>query len=113
MSLPAPEPGATVLITGASSGIGTELARQLAARGHNVTLVARRRERLEELGEELRLAHGIVAESHPCDLADSAQRGELIEAVRAGDRHVAALCNNAGFGAFGRFQDLPLDTRSR
>jgi uncharacterized protein len=113
MSLPSPEPDATVLITGASAGIGTELARQLAGRGHNVTLVARREDRLSELAEELRLSNGIVADIHPCDLADDTARERLIEMVKAGERHVAALCNNAGYGSFGAFHELDLEGEVR
>lgn len=108
MSLPSPNPNATAVITGASAGIGTELARQLAARGHNVTLVARRTERLESLAEELRLANGITAEFEACDLADDAARSRLIATLRAGERRVDVLCNNAGYGSFGKFHELDL-----
>ena len=110
MALPAPDPSATCLITGASAGIGTELARQLAARGHGLTLVARRRERLDALGEELRARHGIGVEVHDCDLADDAARARLIEALRAGERRIDVLCNNAGYGSFGRFHELPAES---
>lgn len=106
MALPAPDPAATCVITGASAGIGEQLARQLAARGHAVTLVARRRRRLEELGEELRVRHGVGVTVHDCDLADDAARAALIEALRAGERRVDVLCNNAGYGSFGRFHEL-------
>jgi uncharacterized protein len=109
MSLPPPQPDETVVVTGASAGIGTELARQLGARGHDLVLVARRRERLEELAQELRAAHRVDAQVHACDLADDAARTELIEAIRQSGKHVAGLCNNAGFGSFGRFWELPGD----
>ena len=108
MSLPEPSPDAAVLVTGASSGIGTELARQLAERGHGLILVARRRDRLDELAERLRLEHGVRVEVEPCDLADEAERGALVERLSGGDRYIAAVCNNAGFGTYGRFQDLSL-----
>lgn len=107
MALPAPDPSATCVVTGASAGIGAELARQLAARGHALTLVARRRERLESLAGELRGRHGVGVEVQDCDLADAAARRRLIDALRAGERHVDVLCNNAGYGAFGRFHELP------
>ena len=60
-----------IAITGASAGIGREFARALAARGHGVTLVARRAERLEELAQELTHSHGVRAEVVPADLVDS------------------------------------------
>ena len=110
MSLPSPNPQATILVTGASAGIGTELARQLAERGHNVTLVARRKERLTEIAEEIRLAHGVTADVRKCDLANQGQRTRLINELKEGDKAVVGVCNNAGFGSFGRFADLDLDS---
>ncbi len=111
MSLPEPEADDTVVITGASSGIGTELARLIAARGHGVTLVARRVERLEELAEELRLSHGVRAQALPCDVGDQDDRAALIGKLRSSREttKVVGVCNNAGFGSYGRFQELSLD----
>jgi short-subunit dehydrogenase len=98
MALPPPTPEQTVLITGASAGIGAELARQLADRGHNVVLVARREQRLRELAEQLRLRHGIHADVEPCDLTDADARRDLVARLLAGERAVAGVCNNAGAG---------------
>src|SRR6266571_2457760 len=70
MAVPSPDPNSVCLITGASSGIGEEFARQLAARGHGILLVARREERLRELAAELEREHGVRAEVAACDLAD-------------------------------------------
>src|SRR3954471_22570651 len=105
MSLPQPAPGQVVLVTGASSGIGTELARQLGALGHDLVLAARRADRLEQLAAELRTEHGIEALVVPGDLAQAPQRRALIEAVHGGDKVVVGLCNNAGFGSYGRVLD--------
>jgi len=106
MSLPAAAPDQTVVITGASSGIGAELARQLASRGHGVTLVARRRERLDELAAEL---DGVRADVEPCDLADAGDRARLIETLQGGDRAVVGVCNNAGYGTVGSFAEADLE----
>ena len=103
MALPEPAAGSTALVTGASSGIGREIARGLAQRGHGVTLVARRRERLEELARELSAEHGIRAEAIAADLAEADGREELAEQVAANGLDVEILVNNAGFGIYEPF----------
>ncbi len=109
MALPAPRQDATVLVTGASSGIGEQIARRLADLGHNVTLVARREERLQELATELRRAAGVTVGIEACDLSDDAARWALIARLSDADAHVCGVVNNAGFGSYGRFDGLPLD----
>jgi uncharacterized protein len=90
----------TALITGASSGIGEEFARQLAGRGYDLILVARRKDRLEQLAEQLpTTAHAIE-----CDLVNDA--AELPGKVEKLGVDVDLLINNAGFGLRGRFIDL-------
>jgi len=81
MALPPPSPESTCLLTGASSGIGADIARSLARRGYGTTLVARRTERLEELVEELRHQHGVRAETIASDLGDAAARDRLARQV--------------------------------
>lgn len=106
MALPPPSTSTTALITGASSGIGAEIARELAARGHGLTLVARRRDRLEALAEELSTAHAVRAEVETCDLTSAEARAGLIEAVERRALAVDVLVNNAGFGNGGLFHEL-------
>ncbi len=98
-----------MLVTGASSGIGSELARELAARAYNVVLVARRAERLTALAEELRLTHGIHADTDPCDLTDAGARDALVARLEAGERAIVGVCNNAGFGTVATFHESDLE----
>ena len=93
--------GETALITGASSGIGKEFAKQLAARGSDLILVARREDRLRELAESLDTTTHVV----PCDLVNDAHK--LQGNVSKLGVDVDLLINNAGFGLRGRFLDAP------
>jgi uncharacterized protein len=106
VALPAPSLDSTCLVTGASSGIGAEIARELARRGHNLTLAARREDRLRELADELADTHGVRVEVEACDVADAAARERLVAALDERRRRVDVLVNNAGFGTGGRFTEL-------
>jgi uncharacterized protein len=96
----------TALITGASAGIGLELAKLFAADGHDLVLVARRAEVLEQLADSLRARHGIAVRIWPADLADPGAPRQLQERAVAEGVAVDILVNNAGFGAIGRFHEL-------
>ena len=91
------------LITGASSGIGAEFARQLAALGHDLVMTARRVERLEKLAAELRTRHGGQITVLPHDLADPAAVQWLCDALDQRGLQVDWLINNAGYGVPGTF----------
>ena len=97
----------TVLITGASSGLGAEFARQLAARGATLVLVARRRDRLEELAAALKAAHGTVSTVIEFDLGEADAGPRLLK--KASKLGVTSLINNAGFGDQQPFADTDLD----
>jgi uncharacterized protein len=90
------------LITGASAGIGTELARTFASHGHRVALVARRADRLTTLAAEIQAAGGKPPLIIPCDLAQPDSCDKIAEALAAAGVEVEHVVNNAGFGLFGK-----------
>ncbi|HEX2161360.1 MAG TPA: SDR family oxidoreductase [Thermoleophilaceae bacterium] len=106
MAIPDPSKDSAALVTGASSGIGADIARSLARRGRNVVLVARREQRLSELADELVEAHGVRAETIAADLQTNAARKRLPTQVEDLGLRVDVLVNNAGFGTAGPFQRL-------
>ncbi len=89
------------LVTGASAGIGREFARAIAAQGINCVLVARRKDRLEQLAKELQDAHGVECMPVPLDLSVEGCVDELMDVL--GDTPIGMLVNNAGFGHSGEF----------
>jgi short-subunit dehydrogenase len=98
----------TVLITGASSGIGWELAKCFAADKSNLVLVARNRDALEKLAVELRAAQGVQVHVLAADLSLPETPSRIFEELSAQNISVDILVNNAGFGLHGGFVDLPL-----
>ncbi len=112
MALPTPAPDRTALVTGASSGIGVELARLLAARGHGVTLVARSGDKLEALAAELG-ATGVRAEVLATDLTDREARAALPDRIAELGLTVDVLCNNAGFSTLGPVAASDPDAEAR
>lgn len=103
--------GQRALITGASGGIGADIARSLAQRGAAVVLVARRADKLEELAAELRKAHGVTAEVIASDLSVPGAAAALWKRA-TDDGTVDILINNAGFGHFRQFGDVPVERES-
>jgi uncharacterized protein len=107
MAFPPPDPAATAVVTGASSGIGAEFARLLAGEGYNLTLVARRAERLRDLAGELERRHGVRADVAVHDLTDPEQRAGLARTVAL---RVDVLVSNAGFATGGPFHESDLQS---
>ena len=103
--------GDWALITGASSGLGEEFARQLAAQGINLVLLARRRERLDALGSELSKHYDIECRSVTADL----NAGDFLQnaADQTADLDIGLLINNAGFTNHGNFLDNELEAEER
>lgn len=100
----------TVLITGASGGIGREFAVLFAQHGDNLALVSRNREQLLALGQELHARHGVGITVLPYDLAEPDAPPRLLDELRQRDITVDTLINNAGFGAYGAFDEMELTT---
>lgn len=103
MALSKPTDGSTALITGASSGIGAEIARELARRGYGVVLVARRKDRLDALAEELHGEYGVRAETIASDLGKPNSRNRIPGRITELGLEVEILVNNAGFATGGAF----------
>jgi uncharacterized protein len=97
------------LITGASSGIGLAMAKQLAEQGYPLILVARRIDRLEKLAQEIREKAKVDVRVIPMDLSDPDAASRLYEETRKQDLHTEILINNAGYGMQGKFVEM--DTR--
>ncbi|HKA90661.1 MAG TPA: SDR family NAD(P)-dependent oxidoreductase, partial [Haliangiales bacterium] len=95
----------TALITGASSGLGAEFAKLFAHDGHDVVLVARRRDKLDEVAAELAKAHGIKATAFAADLSDPGAPRALFDRVAAAGLDIEFLVNNAGYGMTHAFVD--------
>jgi short-subunit dehydrogenase len=98
------------LVTGASSGIGAEIARELAARQYDLVLVARRAEKLKQLAAELERAHGIAVAIIPADLSRPGAAQELWTTILQTERDVDVLVNNAGIGLLGALARADVET---
>jgi hypothetical protein len=110
----APTPAAeTALVTGASSGIGNELAHLFASDGSDVVLVARRGDRLREIAERFERRHDVSATPVTADLAVEGAAGALHETLAERGTRVDVLVNNAGFGVYGRFTETDGDEEAR
>jgi short-subunit dehydrogenase len=98
----------TALVTGASGGIGLELARLFAADGHDLVLVARSEDKLVRLAAELKDKYGIAARVLAADLARAQAPSEIFDKLQSEGVNIDALVNNAGFGTYGLFAETDL-----
>jgi uncharacterized protein len=101
MSLPKPNSASAALVTGASAGIGSEIAKLLAERGHALVLVARRKDRLTALADELSDQHGVRVETIAADLGKPTPRGKIPGRIEELGLQIEILINNAGFATGG------------
>ena len=99
--------GPWALVTGASSGLGAEFVRQLSARGLNTVLVARRRERMDDLADRMREAHSVRTRIIPADLTEENACSRIAEETR--DLEIGLLINNAGYGMSGAYHTCDPD----
>jgi uncharacterized protein len=97
-----------ILLTGASTGIGCEMAKQLAARKHNLLLVARSQDKLESLQQSLQQKYGVKVNYFLYDLSEPNSAHDLYRQVKELNYQVTGLINNAGFGDYGHFVEMPL-----
>jgi uncharacterized protein len=105
LSLPTPTSSSAALVTGASAGIGTEIARLLAERGYTLVLVARRKDRLIALADELSDEYGVRVEALAADLSKPTSRGRVPGRIEELGLDVEILVNNAGFATGGPFHE--------
>lgn len=103
----------TALITGASAGLGAEFARQLAAQGHNLVLVARDQARLQATASDLEQRYGIRAEVLPADLTDDGGVAAVVGRLAAAEKPVGVLVNNAGTGLLHSFEKNDISEEKR
>lgn len=103
----------TALVTGASVGIGHAFAQELAARGHNLVVVARDEARLNDLAKSVAEQHSVNVEVMVADLTDEHALARVEERLRDDAMPIDVLVNNAGFGSFGHFADLDVDVEAR
>ncbi len=101
-----------ILLTGASSGIGYEMAQQLAEKKYNLLLVARSADKLEQMQAELSSKFGIDVQYFKKDLSKQAAAGELYQEVKSRNLLVSHLVNNAGFGDYGNFLETSLENET-
>lgn len=102
--------GQTALVTGASSGLGSCFAEQLAARGVNLVVTARRTELLDKLAADLSGRHGVQVTCLPLDLSEPGSAKTLFEQTEGAGKPVDILINNAGFASFGPFSGMSWET---
>lgn len=101
--------GRTALVTGGSGGIGVDIARELAERGCDIVLVARREEKLKDVAGEITGDFGVETDWVSMDLARREAPPELYEEMQERDHEIDILVNNAGFGVFGEFMETDWD----
>jgi uncharacterized protein len=103
----------TALVTGASAGLGAEFARQLAAKGYDLVLVARDADRLASAADELRARHSVAVDVLPADLISDEGCAAVAERIADAQRPIDVLVNNAGLGMYQVFGAAPLDAEER